>query len=172
MTPMGTASDVREEVPTPVRLSPSQKSYRSDPQGFVNRLSERAARLFEDGYVVYPAIEPHVFIVANHGGKEEKAYQVNALEGICTCPFYARQAAGERLGEEDSILDCKHLWGFSTLVVKTRRWLFKEGQIEHYCALWTHWMKTLSAIRKRRIQREKAQEPQHEVTNRKDGVTW
>jgi hypothetical protein len=172
MAPMTTPSDrkANSDAETSVRLSPSQKAYRQDPEGFVNRLSERAATLFESGYVVYPTIEPHVFVVANHEGKEEKAYTAHALDETCTCPFYTRQIAGEYLPPEGAgIIPCKHLGGLATLVLKTRRWLHKESRLDEYCALWTHWMKTLAAIRKRRIQRETSVEKERQ---RKEQAAW
>lgn len=142
---------------TPVlQLSASQKSYQSDPQGFLARLQQRAETLFENGYVVYTTETPHVFIVAG-SGKDEKAYAVHAIEQTCDCLFFTRQLAGEYLTDDGSIVVCKHLQGLSLLVRKTRRWLHASGQIEQYCTLWTHWMKTMAAVRRQRIQEAQSQ---------------
>lgn len=143
------------------RLSSSQQSYRNDPQGFTERLQERADTLFENGYLVYPTDEIHCFAVvhevANHSAREEKEYRqylVRYLLFTCTCPFYERQVQGEYLTADQSIVACKHLLGLSGLMRKTRRWLSDTGQVPAYCALWSHWLKTLSAIRLMRVRRQ------------------
>ena len=48
------------------RLSSTQKAYREDPDGFVERLQARANSLYPDGYTVRPASEPHRFLSLIH----------------------------------------------------------------------------------------------------------
>jgi hypothetical protein len=141
-----------------VRLSPSQKAYRDNPQGFLERLGERAATLFEYGYRVYPGEDNHVFVVTNASRKEETQYRVNGLERTCDCPFFAWQQAGEYLGEDQTLIPCKHLLGLSGLVRKTRQELYQRGKVTAFCALSTHWMKHLSALRQERIQATQQEE--------------
>lgn len=140
------------------RLSPSQKAYRTNPQGFLERLRERAATLFESGYRVEPGEETHRFQVVNSTRKEEIVYQVDALACTCTCPFFAWQEAGEYLGEQAEIIACKHLQGFPTLVRKTRQELYRKGHVTAFCTLSMHWMKHLSALRQQRIRRAQQEE--------------
>lgn len=147
-----------EDSSTVVRLYPSQRAYRQDPNGFLMRLSARAATLFESGYRVYPAGEPHTFVIVCDGGTDPPQYTIHATEQTCSCPFHAQQAAGEYLGEDTAIIPCKHVMGLSSLVRKTRRWLYQTGQVRAFCALSIHWMKHLSALRRARIQEVENQE--------------
>lgn len=148
-----------------VRLSPSQKAYREDPQGFLGRLGERAATLFESGYRVRPGEHDHVFVVTAPaprkgsraaGSGEPGEYRVHARARTCDCPFFARQQAGERLGaagddEDDSVVPCKHLAGLPALVRKTRQEFYEQGRVGAFCALSVHWLKHLAALRRERI---------------------
>lgn len=156
--------------PSAPRLSPSQKAYQTDPEGFLARLQERAGRLFEDDYRVYPGDSPHVFLVTREGGRPVQpadggihtgavtGYAVHPLERTCTCPFHTRQAEhGEYLTPDRSILPCKHQKGLPLLVKKTRRWLYENDRLAELCALWVHWMKTNASFRRERITAEQAE---------------
>ena len=130
----------------PPTLSPSQKAFGEDPQGFLQRLEERAATLFESGYVVYPTNEAFCFAVVHHvirAGATDSEYFVRPLEGTCSCPFFMWQQKGDYLGEQGespTLVPCKHLRGLSLLVRKTRDWLYKTGQSRAYCALTVPWI--------------------------------
>lgn len=146
------------ESPDLPRLSPSQKAYQDDPVGFVDRLLERANNLFDSGYLVYPTDTPHLFLVTCEDKKGNvREYAVHALDGTCACAFYTRQAGGEYLTDDQTILACKHWQGLPLLVRRTRRWLFETEQLCSYCALWVHWMKTRAHIRRERIEIERKQ---------------
>ena len=134
----------------PSFLSASQKAYQEDPEGFINRLVARAESLYESGYLALPTGEIHVFEVINLGTRHKHGYRVNALTGACTCPFYERQAQGERLTDNNRLIRCKHHRGLPLLVRKTRKALYAANQAKECCELWAHWMKTLSVIRQRR----------------------
>ena len=137
----------------PPRLSSTQKAYREDPDGFVQRLQARANSLYPDGYTVRPASEPHRFLVAHTNPKDGLVteYAVHAGEERCTCPFYARQANGERLAEGGGpLLACKHLLGLPALVRETWRQHARDGNVSALTALWRHWMVFVAARRRRR----------------------
>ena len=139
-----------DEQERPLFLSASQKAYLDDPEGFINRLAARAESLYESGYLALPTGESHVFEVINRGARHKHGYRVNALTGACTCPFYQRQASGEMLTDNNRLIRCKHHRGLPGLVRRTRKALYQANQVNDYCALWAHWMKTLSAIRRQR----------------------
>ena len=146
-------------LPHPFRLSPSQKSYRDNPSGFLERLQARAESLAQDGYTAYPANAPHAFVVApdRPKGGEVAGYLVHPLCGTCSCPFYARQLQGEYLGEDETLVPCKHLTGLPALIRATCRRHANEGDIHACCRLWQHWMITQSKKRRLRLEREKAE---------------
>ena len=150
---------VSDSVP---RLSPSQKSYRDNPNGFLARIKARAESLFQDGYTASPADTLHSFVVAYHAARDGQLveYVVCPLQGICSCPFHARQLQGEYLGEsgDTTVLTCKHLMGLASLVRTTCQWHAREGNISACCHLWQHWMTTRATLRRARIAKEKEQE--------------
>ena len=162
---MGSATQPPPTPPTtqqqqqgqPPRLSSTQKAYREDPDGFVERLRARADSLFADGYTVRPASEPHRFLVAHTNPKDGVVteYAVDAEEERCPCPFYARQANGERLAAEGGpLLPCKHLVGLPALVRETWRRHAREGNVGALTALWRHWMVFVAARRRKRQEAE------------------
>lgn len=128
------------------RLSPSQLAFRKDPDGFLERLNARAKSLFQDGYSVRASGASHAFVVSHTAPKDGKVseYLVCPLQETCTCPFFARQAAGEHLGEDGALILCKHLLGLSELVRETRGKLASEKNLEALCALCRPWMETVS----------------------------
>jgi len=134
------------------RLSSTQKAYREDPDGFVERLQARANSLYPDGYTVRPASEPHRFLVAHTNPKDGLVteYAVHAGEERCTCPFFMRQASGERLAENGPLLPCKHLLGLPALVRETWRQHARDGDVQALTDLWRHWMVFVAARRRRR----------------------
>ena len=136
----------------PPRLSSTQKAYREDPDGFVERLQARANSLYPDGYTVRPGNEPHRFLVAHTNPRDGTVteYAVHAGEERCTCPFYARQANGERLAENGPLLPCKHLLGLPALVRETWRQHARDGNVQALTDLWRHWMVFVAARRRRR----------------------
>ena len=137
----------------PPRLSSTQKAYREDPDGFVERLGARANSLYPDGYTVRPASEPHRFLVAHTNPKDGTVteYTVSAWEERCTCPFFMRQANGERLAEGGGpLLPCKHLVGLPALVRETWRQHARDGNVQALTDLWRHWMVFVAARRRRR----------------------
>lgn len=154
--------------PAALRLSASQKSYRDNPNGFLERLQARAASLSQDGYTAYPADAPHAFVVAPDGAKEgpPMGYLVFPLLGACSCPFYARQREGEYLGEDRVVIPCKHLLGLSALVRATCQRHAREGDIHSCCLLWQHWMITQSKKRRERLELEK-QEAMRQLQHRR-----
>jgi hypothetical protein len=139
-----------DEEERPSFLSASQKAYQEDPEGFIQRLSARAESLYENGYLALPTADIHVFEVINLGAKHQHAYRVNALLESCTCPFYRRQAQGERLTENGKLIRCKHHRGLPLLIRKTRQALYQANRKQECCELWAHWMKTLTVVRQRR----------------------
>lgn len=164
------------QLPCPPKpLSPSQKSYRDNPSGFLERLKARAEGLFHDGYTVYPGDTLHAFLVAYHEAKGNRwvTYEVVPLLGSCTCPFYARQQDGEYLGDDETLVACKHLRGLAALIRATCKRHASEGNITDCCFLWQHWMVTLSHLRRERIEREKRMASDNHQPNdgQKGGVT-
>jgi len=137
----------------PPRLSSTQKAYREDPDGFLERLQARANSLYPDGYTVRPASEPHRFLVAHTNPKDGVVteYAVHAGEERCTCPFFARQANGERLADGGGpLLPCKHLVGLPALVRETWRQHARDGDVQALTDLWRHWMVFVAARRRHR----------------------
>lgn len=142
--------------PAAPRLSASQKSYRDNPNGFLERLYARAENLSGEGYTAYPTETPHAFVVAQ-GAKDAPpmGYLVFPLQATCSCPFYARQSQGEYLGEDRVVIPCKHLLGLPALVRATCQRYAREGDIHSCCQLWQHWMRTQSKKRRERLELEK-----------------
>ena len=167
--PPTTAQQPGQEPP---RLSSTQKAYREDPGGFVERLGARANSLYPDGYTVRPASEPHRFLVAHTNPRDGTVteYTVSAGEERCTCPFYARQANGERLADGGPLLPCKHLLGLPALVRETWRQHARDGNIQALTDLWRHWMVFVAARRRRRqiaewTERRQQQQQRKEESN-------
>jgi hypothetical protein len=137
---------------TEPRLSPSQRAYLFNREQFLRGLQERAKSLFADGYRVAETHCAHRFVVYRPCKEGEKTYVVDALEQTCTCPFYTRQADGERIVEDGSILACKHLRGLGPLVRRTRLAHFEAGEIGCGYRLWAHWLAALAQRQRRRGQ--------------------
>lgn len=177
------ANETAADYPPLPRPSPSHTAYREDPEGFLERLDARAARLFEDGYRALPApsggdaareqraqeqargpeFSPHAFLVTHSGRHGTVCYRVDAWRQTCDCPFHARQRAGERLGEDDGeegLIACKHLRGLPALVRKSRQELYRAGKVAAYCALSVHWLRFLAALRRQRIRKERVRQAQ------------
>lgn len=144
----------------PPRLSPSQKAYRDNPDGFLARIKARAESLFQDGYTVSATDTLHAFVVAYHAARDGQwvEYVVCPLQGTCSCPFQNRQLQGEYLGTDATLVTCKHLLGLSLLVRATCQTHAREGNISACCHLWQHWMITQAEKRRQRIAKEKDQE--------------
>ena len=173
-TPRSHASVTEQPGQQPPRLSSTQKAYREDPDGFVERLQARANSLYPDGYTVRPASEPHRFLVAHTNPKDGTVteYTVSAWEERCTCPFYARQAKGERLAEGGGpLLPCKHLLGLPALVRETWRQHARDGNVSALTALWRHWMVFVAARRRRRQVAEWTERRQQQQQSHADCVT-
>ena len=141
--------------PHTARLSPAQKAYQDDPDAFHERLVQRASHLFENGYLAYPTDTPHLFAVVCDDKKGVREYRVHWLNRTCECAFHTRQAGGEYLTHDQTILACKHQQGLFVLVKKTWRWLYQTDQLTEMCTLWVHWMQTRAEIRRARIVHEK-----------------
>jgi hypothetical protein len=142
---------------TSPRLSSTQKAYREDPDGFLQRLQARAQSLFHDGYTVRPGNEPHQFRVAHTNPKDGlvSEYVVHAGHQRCTCPFFARQASsGERLAENGPLVPCKHLLGLPALVRDTWRKHARDGNAQALTDLWRHWMVFVAHRRRKRQEAE------------------
>ena len=152
------------------RLSPSQRSYRDNPNGFLERLYARAESLSVEGYTAYPTETPHAFVVAQEGAKDAPpmGYLVFPLDATCSCPFYARQSQGEFLGEDRVVIPCKHLLGLPLLVRATCKRHAREGDIHSCCQLWQHWMRTQSKKRRERLELEKQEALRQLQERRKD----
>lgn len=131
-------------------LSNTQKAYRRDPKRFLLRLQLRAERLFENRYTVEATNRPHVFVVIFPERNTERLYFVDAWEQTCTCPFYLRQQEGETLTGDGSILACKHLIGLERLVKCCRAAWIESGDLQRGYRLWSHWLQTLWARKRRR----------------------
>jgi len=137
------------------RLSPSQRAYLFNREQFLQGLKERSESLFADGYRVAETNCPHRFVVYCPCKEGEKTYFLDAISETCTCPFYTRQARGELIVEDGSILACKHLQGLSALVRHTRLAHFEEGYTGCGYRLWTHWIATLAERSRQRIANRK-----------------
>lgn len=134
-----------------LRLSQSQRAYRSDREQFLQRLEAAAERLFADGYRAAKTDCPYAFVLTCPHKDGENTYFVDALRETCTCPFYTRQVEGELLEEDGGFLTCKHLRGLKSLVKQTRLAHFTEGETACGYRLWTHWIAVLSE--RRRLER-------------------
>ncbi len=157
----------------PPRLSSTQKAYREDPDGFVERLGARANSLYPDGYTVRPASEPHRFLVAHTNPKDGLVteYAVHAGQERCTCPFFMRQANGEHLAEGGPLVPCKHLVGLPALVRETWRQHARDGDVQALTDLWRHWMVFVAARRRRRQNAEWTERRQQQQQSHAGCVT-
>ncbi len=88
---------------TPV-LTSAQRSYMNDPKAFRERMNQRAADLWRDGYSVSLG-EADTFHV--HTPKDER-YTVAPLAEGCTCPFQQEANIPQ--------VPCKHLTGLEELI--------------------------------------------------------
>ena len=114
------------------KLTPSERGYLFNRDGFLAGIKERAGRLFEDGYRAHGTAEPYVFVVTVPCKDGEKQHFLNALRGTCSCPFHREQREGRPLTEDGSIIPCKHLQGLELLIRKTVRELKDLGDLSHY----------------------------------------
>ncbi len=112
-------------------LTPSERGYLFNREGFLAGIQERGAKLFEDGYRVFATGEPCVFVVVVPYKWGEKMYFVNVAKGTCTCPFY-REQEPKPLTSDGSVIPCKHLEGIETLVRKTAKELKEAGELSYF----------------------------------------
>ena len=101
------------------RLTPSERGYLFNREGFLAGIKERGANLFEDGYRAHRTAESGSFVMTVPCKDGEKQYFLNALEAICSCPFHREQREGRPLTEDGLIIPCKHLEGLELLIRKT-----------------------------------------------------
>ena len=128
------------------RLTPSERGYLFNRDGFLAGIKERGSRLFEDGYRAHATAEHYVFVVTLPYQDGEKQYFVNLAKGTCSCPFHREQREGRPLTDDGSIIPCKHLEGLEALVKQTVQELKDLGDLSCY-RLRASW---LSVVAKRR----------------------
>ena len=128
------------------KLSPSERGYLFNRDGFLAGIKERGSRLFEDGYRAHATAEAGSFVVTVPYKDGEKSYFLNASKGTCSCPFHREQREGRPLTEDGSIIPCKHLEGLEALVKQTVQELKDLGDLSYY-RLRASW---LSVVAKRR----------------------
>ena len=128
------------------KLTPSERGYLFNRDGFLAGIKERGANLFEDGYRVHATAEPYVFVVTIPCKDGEKHHFLNVLEGTCSCPFHREQREGRPLTEDGAIIPCKHLEGLEPLVKQTIAELKDFGDLSYY-RLRASW---ISVVAKRR----------------------
>ena len=61
------------------KLTPSERGYLFNRDGFLAGIKERGARLFEDGYRAHATAEPYVFVVTVPCKDGEKSYFLNVV---------------------------------------------------------------------------------------------
>ena len=99
----------------------NQFAYKTDPQGFLNRLRDRATDLFLDDYRVMPFLdEPNTFLVYREEQGDRGGYKVNPVTETCTCRFFLDQEKNPL--EPGETLPCKHLLGLPDLLENELRY--------------------------------------------------
>ena len=128
------------------RLTPSERGYLFNRDGFLAGIKERGASLFEDGYRAHATAEAYVFVVTVPCKDGEKSYFLNVARGTCSCPFHREQRVGRPLTEDGSIIPCKHMEGLEALIKQTVQELKDFGDLSYY-RLRASW---ISVVAKRR----------------------
>lgn len=85
------------------KLSNAQWAFTKDPEGFRNRMQQRAETLWYEGYTVEAADTLGAFLVNTPKGEQ---HTVNLLEQTCSCPYQTKAEVPQ--------VPCKHLQGFGS----------------------------------------------------------
>jgi hypothetical protein len=86
-------------------ISNAQRSYMTDPKAFRDRMHQRAAELWNDGYYVMPGYEVGEFFITT---PQKEAYTVAPLQEGCTCAYQAKGGIPQ--------VPCKHIAGLECLI--------------------------------------------------------
>lgn len=144
MPPMTDEMSPMEERRHTPSLSGSQKAYLFRREAFLEGIQQRADNLFANGYDVRETAMSQVFLVLCPEVKGMRhAYRVNPAAVTCTCPFFAKQSAGQPL--DDSPVPCKHLVGLPRLVHVCCREAIKARRLGRFYRLWRHWQGAMNA---------------------------
>lgn len=105
------------------KLSAVQWSWMRDPQGFEQRMQERAERLHDDKYFLEPDTEVGVFHILRFDSRDERLirHTCNLLMKTCTCEFAMKAEVP---------VPCKHLLGAVTLA---EAMIVQLTDAERYC---------------------------------------
>ncbi len=133
------------------KLSGTLRAYLFDRKNFLARLDERAETLHGRGYLAWATNRPGVFAVTVPHRNGETSYLVHAVERTCTCPFFTRQVTDEPLTEDGTLVECKHLRGLGTLVVKSGEEHKRCEDWKSYYGLRAHWIGVVAERRRREL---------------------
>ena len=120
-------------------ISNAQRSYMNDPKAFRERMNQRAAELWNDGYYIMPGYEVGEFYITT---PKNEAYTVAPLNEGCTCAYQTKGGIPQ--------VPCKHLCGMELLIgeqIRDYLRMYRQNKVANpdQAAYWKRQHDTLKA---------------------------